>query len=212
MNVIKILLLIFSITLFAKEPELKYDDLTQSTHEIFGTVDIKYGQDTIEERSFAYQLLLGYTYLLDDDKFATIMIKPFFSYDETYGEFITLEKTIIQTYLGGGYKLYVHKKNFIYLLGGAKIHLEFQTKSFNQDNSSDDIDIEYKSSSTHLFDFAPYLGIGWKYILLKNKVLKDDFTKTKNPLFAIKTDLIYEYMLKLNEYNLKFMLSISYIF
>ena len=212
MNVNKIILILIliSTSLFAdkKDSELIYSDFYDSKYEILVTSDIGFIKNVKTDTKLEYNLLLGFNYYLSKKIELNLLLNTSLGNNEVYGTMIKLDRKLYQIYLGSSYRFFHKKKHLFLAKGGFKLLYENQKRYFEK--GSPDIKIEYEGKNSSFFDYAPYIGVGWQYLFLKSK--KTLKIAKKRGVVSFRTDILYEYLINLNEGNFHINFSLSYIF
>jgi len=226
MNVIKfsIIILAISFSVFAKDT---------FNFNLTAGIGLTYGSDTLNGRDFSWTPTLGFrTYfsknlkeikvgdntdeyegefkikpvekmIIKDSLFIDSMLKLKFSEESGYGSFLKEEKSYFDLYLGAGYLLHIKNTYYTSFLGGINLYYESNKKSFNEDNQSSDIPMEYKEKEDSFIDYGFYLGFETIFFIPSAEL---------NDLFSFKISFIYNYKIVLDEYNILSLLTVGYNF
>jgi hypothetical protein len=142
-------------------------------------------------------LLINAVFFLD------LMTKLKIFESNEYGGFLQEDKTSFDFYFGVGYLMHIKNSYYMSFFGGGNFYKESSVKSFNEENASPDLEIDYVGNEYGFSDYGFYLGFDTIFFLSKSKL---------NNVFTLSIAFTYNYKIVLNEHNLLSALNLGFKF
>jgi len=148
--------------------------------------------------------ITGKSYLIQKRAyFLDLLLGLKFSDKNTYEKFLVEERKFLDFYVGAGYFMHLRNRIYITFYGGGNFYKESNTRGFNEEYASEDLDMKYESDEYSFTDYGLYAGFETVFFTAM-KEIKNTFT--------ISFAFTYNYKFKLNENYLIASFNLGYKF